>query len=131
MISLDVARALSDAGVRWDPQPGDRFVIADRQMDEDVFVVSTMVVDVHEASAGRIIRFNGTVEWAIDSVQQTDTLWLPSESQLRELLGGTFRSLSRVNGAYRVSAVISGLETGVTADTPEDAYARAILRLIT
>jgi hypothetical protein len=112
MISVEVARALSDAGVRWDPQPGDRFVITDREMDEDIFVVSTMV-------------------WAIDSVQQTDTLWLPSESQLRELLGGTFRSLARENGAYRVCAVVSGRETDVTADTPEDAYGRAILRLIT
>jgi hypothetical protein len=130
VISVELARALRDTGVRWEPEPGDKFVIPDRQMDDEVFVVSTMVIDVHEASAGRIIRFNGTVEWALDSVQQADALWLPSESQLRTLLRGTFRSLRRANGGYRVELEVAGRPLEVSGDDPEEAYARAILHLL-
>lgn len=130
MISIEMARALREAGVRWDPRAGDRFVVPDRQMDDDVFVVSEMVIDVHDAPAGRIIRFNGTVEWALDSIQQAETLWLPSESQLRTLLGGTFRQLTRVDGGFQVRITLSGNDVEITADEPEEAYARALLLLL-
>ena len=40
-----------------------------------------------------MIGFNGTTEWALDSVELQHSVWLPSETQLRELLAGTFRAL--------------------------------------
>ena len=88
MIALDLALALRDAGLRWSPQRGDRFVLPHREMDEDVFVLSDMTVEVHEFPNGRVIGFNGVTEWALDSVEQHEALWLPAEHQLRELLAG-------------------------------------------
>ncbi|WP_267460854.1 hypothetical protein [Pseudonocardia abyssalis] len=38
MISLDLAHRLRAAGLPWAPTSGDRFVIADRGMDEQVWV---------------------------------------------------------------------------------------------
>ena len=35
MLSLAIARQLRDAGLSWTPQRGDRFVVADRDMDGD------------------------------------------------------------------------------------------------
>ncbi len=98
MISLALARTLRDAGLRWDPAPGDRFVIADRDMDGEVFTLSEMTVELHEFPSGKVIGFNGTVEWALDSVEAHNSVWLPSEAQLRERLGGAFRRLSLVDG---------------------------------
>jgi hypothetical protein len=129
VISVQLAKRLRDAGVKWSPAPGDRFVIADRDMDDEVFVLSNMVVDVHESETGRLLGFNGTVEWALDSVEQDAALWLPSETQLRELLGGTFVSMSREDGCFEI--VIEVVGTRMMFDDPsvEDAYGRALLFL--
>ena len=98
VISVDLGRRLADAGVQWSPAPGDRFVIPDRDLDEQVFVVSDMVVEVRELPRGRLLAFNGTTEWALDSVMQPDVLWLPHEHQLRTMLGDAFVSLHAVPG---------------------------------
>jgi hypothetical protein len=79
LLSVPLARRLREAGLRWEPTSGDRFVLADRDMDADVFVVSDMVADVHQFPSGPVIGFNGTVEWALDSVGTEQTLWLPAE----------------------------------------------------
>ena len=52
-----------------------------------------MTVELHDFPTGTVIGFNGTVEWALDSVEAHNSVWLPSEAQLRERLGGTFRRL--------------------------------------
>ncbi len=98
-------------------------------MDDDVFVVSQMVVDVHEFSNGRVLGFNGTVEWALDSVEQDSALWLPSETQLRDRLGGAFVELARVDGTYRVVLDIGGRRQEIDDDDPVEAYGRALLYL--
>ena len=72
----------------------DRFWLPDRELDETIFTVSDMVVEVRDLPTGRIFAFNGTTEWALDSVAVADAVWLPREDQLRELLRGTFRSLT-------------------------------------
>ena len=38
---------------------------------------------------GDVIGFNGTTEWALDSIELDHVLWLPREDQLRELMGAT------------------------------------------
>lgn len=129
MISVELARKLREAGVRWEPAPGDRFVIPDRDMDDQVFVLSDMTVDVHEFPTGRVIGFNGTVEWALDSIEQELALWIPSEAQLRERLGGAFVGMSRRDGGYEVVLDIAGRRTTVSGDQPDDAYGRALLFL--
>ncbi|MFC3687756.1 pilus assembly protein CpaE [Aquipuribacter hungaricus] len=137
LVPVPLARRLRETGLRWDPTVGDRFVLADRDMDAEVFVVSDMVADVHQFPSGPVIGFNGTVEWALDSVGTEQTLWLPSEEQLRRLLGGTFRRLERAAGAdgddrLQVTVVLPGDEQETTehAGTAVEAYAAALLRLL-
>jgi hypothetical protein len=93
--SLDVARELRAAGLSWVPARGDHFVVPDRNMDDDVFVLSDMTIEVHDFATGPVIGFNGTTEWALDSLDQHAALWLPTEGQLRTLLGATLRRLER------------------------------------
>ncbi len=129
VISVELAKRLRAAGVRWSPAPGDRFVIADRDMDDQVFVLADMTVDVHDFETGRVLGFNGTVEWALDSVEQDAALWLPSETQLRELLGGAFVSMSRPADSYEVVVDVAGSRTTIRAAQPDEAYGRALLFL--
>jgi hypothetical protein len=130
MISVDLATRLRHAGLAWHPAPGDRFAIPDRGLDDEVFVLSNMTIEVHDRPEGPIIGFNGTVEWALDDVAKEEAIWLPHEAQLRDLLGGTFRRLERTPDGYQVIAVIDGAEVGFIADDPADAYGKALLRLI-
>ncbi|MFE6234441.1 pilus assembly protein CpaE [Cellulosimicrobium sp. NPDC057862] len=130
MISWELALALRDAGVRWSPAPGDRFRLLAAGGDGDVFTVSDMTIEPHEFDTGVVLGFNGTTEWALDSVALEDALWHPLESQLRELLGGTFRSLERTTGGFVVrTEVLDDLATFAAAGAA-DAYARALLALV-
>ena len=132
VLPVRVARDLRDAGLAWRPTAGDRFVLADRDMDADVFVVSDMVADVHEFPSGPVIGFNGTVEWALDSVGTEQAVWLPAEDQLRRLLAGTFRRLESDGGAWTVTVRLPGdaTDTVTSGDTAGEAYAGAVLRLL-
>jgi hypothetical protein len=131
VISVELAKRLHAAGLAWTPIAGDRFVIADRGMDEDVFVVSELTIDVHEAPTGRLFRFNGTTEWALDSVEQDAVVWLPHEGQLRGLLGARFRRLEPVGDGFAVVVRVgAGEQRHVDVDA-ERAYARALLAVLT
>ena len=130
MISVELARRLREAGLVWKPAPGDRFVIADRDMDADVFVVSQLTIEVHEAPTGRLIRFNGTTEWALDSVEQEATVWLPREDQLRAALGPRFRRLEPVGDGFAVVIARAGGEERHVDVDAERAYARALLAVL-
>ncbi|WP_440710466.1 pilus assembly protein CpaE [Herbiconiux sp. YIM B11900] len=130
MITPELARALRTAGLRWHPRSGDAFRIETAEGADEVFTVSEMTVEVHEFPTGRQIGFNGTTEWALDSVALADTLWLPHEAQLRELLRDGFRRLEAVDGLFVVTAVVRGVERAYEAETAEDAYGEAVLDLI-
>ena len=130
MISLELAQALRTAGLAWTPNPGDRFVLPDREMDESVFVISDMAIDVHEYSSGTVIGFNGTTEWALDSIEQQSVVWLPRETQLRELLAARFVSLERVGDGFTVMTGADGKLQRYTDPDVECAYARALLTLL-
>ncbi len=130
MITISTARRLRDAGVRWNPADGDRFVVADRDMDDEVFVLSTMTVEVHDLPQGTVIGFNGTTEWALDSVENRDAVWLPREGQLRELLGATFRSFSRDQDKWRVDFAVAQRAMTVLHEDAEEAYGLALLPLL-
>lgn len=130
VISVDLGRRLADAGVPWSPAPGDRFVIPDRDLDEQVFVVSDMVVEVRELPRGRLLAFNGTTEWALDSVMQPEALWLPHEHQLRTMLGDAFVCLQAVPGGWAVVVEDGGKQTRHVDLDAECAYARALLAVL-
>jgi hypothetical protein len=130
MISIELALRLQAAGLQWTPTSGDRFVITGVDMDADVFVVSELTIDVHQAPTGSLIRFNGTTEWALDSVQQDDTVWLPREGQLREALGARFRRLEPVGDGYAVVVERGGRDERHVDVDAERAYARALLAVL-
>jgi hypothetical protein len=130
VIPLDLAIRLRVAGLAWKPAAGDRFAIPDRDLDDDVFVLSNMTIEVHELPEGQIIGFNGTTEWALDDVEKDEAIWLPREDQLRELLGGTFRRLERDAAGYRVTTEVLGATHEFAAPNAAEAYGEALLHLI-
>lgn len=131
MISVDLAHRLSLAGLRWRPAAGDRFVIPQPELTGQVFTLSEMTIEAHEFPTGTVLGFNGTTEWALDSVAQDDALWLPREDQLRELLGATFVRLDRDGEGYAVVTRRPGDgEETHRAATAADAYALALLALV-
>ena len=69
MIDIDIARRLREAGLPWTPADGDLFVIDNAQLRDEPFMLSSMVVETGTSRGGRVVfRFNGTTEWALDSV---------------------------------------------------------------
>jgi hypothetical protein len=130
VIPLDLALRLRAAGTAWTPAAGDSFMVPNRDMDLEVFVISELVVESHDVPTGRILRFNGTTEWALDSIEQRETVWLPREDQLRNLLGDRFVRLEAVPGGFVVVVVGSDDEQQRHIDVEADrAYARALLAL--
>ena len=118
-----IAEHLSVEGATWQPTSGDRFVIPGREIDQ-VFVVSEMTIEVVDLPTDRVVRFNGTTEWALDSISASEVLWVPWEHQLRDLLADRFVALARVPEGWAVTLVNGSRHV---ADDPESAYARAVL----
>jgi hypothetical protein len=131
VLGLETARQLRTAGLTWKPRLGDRFTVPDRDLDDEVFVLSNMTIQVHDRPEGRVIGFNGTTEWALDDVELEEALWLPREDQLRELLGGTFRQLRREADGYAVRVELLGEEHEFVAASAEEAYAMGLINLLT
>lgn len=141
MISTELAVALRDAGLVWHPRSGDRFQLDEPEFEADVFTVSEMTIEPREYPTGKLLAFNGTTEWALDSVALEDALWLPYEHQLRELLRGAFRALRRLPDTHEVEIALrpvgepvepQGAEELRVFEHPEpaDAYALALLELL-
>jgi hypothetical protein len=131
VISTELARALRAAGLVWKPQPGDRFVLDRSEFDADVFTVSDMTIEAHVYPTGTVLGFNGTTEWALDSVALADAVWMPHEHQMRDLLRTGFRSLELDgDGLYRVTAVVGGEERVFEQVSAAEAYGQALLALI-
>jgi hypothetical protein len=127
MISIELARQLRDAGLVWEPASGDQFVIPDRDLDGQIFSISEMTVDVRSSPGGKLIAFNGTVEWALDSIMQREVVWLPGEGQLRELLGARFIGLERTGDEMRCVVDFDGHPMAYRDANAANAYGRALL----
>ena len=125
---MNLAIRLRDAGLTWQPAPGDRFVIPDRDLDDQTFVLSDMIVQVHELPRASVIGFNGTTEWALDDIERDEAIWLPREDQLRGLLGEAFVRLEFEGDGYRVT--VRGQPDALAA-AAEDAYGHAVLAQLT
>jgi hypothetical protein len=133
VILREQAVELAARGLKWAPASGDRFHVPDRDLDDEVFVVSGMSIEVSDLPSGAEMRFNGTVEWALDSIAQNEVIWLPREEQMREALGERFLRLESVTGGYAV-VLSDGPESRsevrhVDIDA-ERAYARALLSVL-
>jgi hypothetical protein len=94
-----------------------------------------MTIEAHSYSTGTVLGFNGTTEWALDSVAIDDALWLPREDQLRDLLRGTFERLERAvtpdnRVSYTVTTHLDGAAATFESDDPAEAYGFALLALM-
>ena len=135
MISRELSIALRDAGLVWHPESGDRFQLdlpeqVEAEIEADVFTVSEMTIEARRYPTGTILAFNGTTEWALDSVAFADAVWLPREDQLRELLRATFRSLTRLEDSFEVEVDIAGERRRFEHPDVAEAYGMALLELI-
>jgi len=136
MISRELAVALKQAGLVWHPASGDRFQLdlpdqVEPEFEAQVFTVSEMTIESHRTPSGAtILGFNGTTEWALDSVSLGDAVWLPREDQLRELLRNTFQALRRLDDAFEVEVELDGARLRFEHPEPAEAYGLALLELI-
>ena len=135
MISRELSIALRDAGLVWHPESGDRFQLdlpeqVEAEIEADVFTVSEMTIEARRYPTGTILAFNGTTEWALDSVAFADAVWLPREDQLRGLLRATFRSLTRLEDSFEVEVDIAGERRRFEHPDVAEAYGLALLELI-
>jgi hypothetical protein len=125
MITRELAHRLREAGLRWDPASGDRFAIPDGDFTEETFVIAEMTIDAQDVPGGHtILKFNGTTEWALDSIDAARVLWLPREDQLRTALGEAFAALTAVPDGFAVSLTDGSRHLDIDADR---SYARALL----
>jgi hypothetical protein len=83
VIPLVTARKLKQAGLSWTPALHDLFAIPERGMDERIFVISEMLVTVETVQGAPTILFQGASEWALDTLVTKESVWMPSEEQLR------------------------------------------------
>jgi hypothetical protein len=138
VISRALAKQLHDAGLLWHPAAGDTFQLLNQEQDvqdavdgatADVFTVSDMTIEAHDYPTGTVLGFNGTTEWALDSVDLTDALWLPREDQLRMALKSTFVELVRAElpPEWIVTTVFRGNRRSFSGDDAADAYGLALL----
>jgi len=135
VISRELAIALRDAGLVWHPESGDRFQLdlpgdVEPEVEADVFTVSDMTIEAHRYPTGTILGFNGTTEWALDSVSLGDAVWLPREDQLRELLRSTFRVLRRLDDAFEVEIEFGDERRRFEHPDVAQAYGLALLELV-
>ena len=136
MIRVETARRLRDGGLSWKPAHGDRFVAPDRGMDELVFVINDMATIIEMIQGAEMVTFHGTPEWALDYLYLGETLWLPHESQLRELLrrtlgptGADTFDLLFADDVYTCRFEWGGEALAFRAQDAEEAYATALLHL--
>lgn len=130
MITLDLATRLRNAGLEWFPKSGDRFAIPIQGLDHTVFVISEMTIQTQPLETGTLVRFNGTTEWALDSIPQDEVIWLPHEAQLRALLGRRFSRLEAVPDGFVVVLEEGGQTRRHVDIDAERAYARALLDVL-
>ncbi len=136
MITIETARRLKEAGLQWQPRQGDLFVAFDRGMDDQIFVINDMATIVETWRGAAAVTFHGTPEWALDYLYLGETLWLPHESQLRELLQRGLSTTSMevfdllyADGVYTCRFEWNGEAVAVQAADAAEAYAAALLYL--
>lgn len=131
-LSTPLARALKEAGLQWQPQLHDFFMIPDVGMESRHFVLADMMAQQEVLKGKNTITFNGVVEWALDFVWIHEAVWLPTESQLRELLAERIGAessllLRKVAGGYQCEIIVAEDPLVFGAATAVDAYAKALL----
>lgn len=137
MISLSYATRLQKAGLVWEPMLHDFFAIPIPELEDRIFVVSDMTIDIRQYLGRQTITFNGAMEWSLDYILKSDVVWMPTEEQLRQAI------LAQIVGHDRPKVLLSDAAEGIccqikvkgemhrfTAREASDAYAQALLFLL-
>ena len=132
LIPVGLAKQLRSAGLVWKPEWGDLFHIPDRHLDDRVFVLADLSVEVTTLADGiGAITFNGAVEWSLDYILTQDVVWMPSEAQLRSALGRRLTALRYDGDMYRCEVTLTHRgEQEHSAPTAAEAYGQALLSLL-
>jgi hypothetical protein len=135
MISLELAIALRDVGLEWQPAERDLFALPGRDMDEQRFVVSPLPALIQRVNGHPVVAFQASAEWALDYVMLVEAIWMPSEAQLRELLVARLprlapMQLERTEVGYSCNLELDGVPASFAAADAADAYAQALLTLL-
>lgn len=133
-LSLKTAQKLKAAGVEWKPATHDFFAIPDVDMDDRIFALSDMTISMEVLDGYHAITFVGSVEWALDFIYHSDAVWLPTESQLRELIVGRLGdspalTLQTSIGGYVVTVKTGSERKVFEGVTAIEAYAAALLAI--
>lgn len=132
MLSLALAEQLKKAGLEWQPQLHDTFAIPERGMNEQRFVITEVLAYIELFHGSPVVTFHGTAEWALDFILQTEAVWIPSETQLREMIAGIAGDLvlAQTADGYECGLDFRGERLAFTADNACDAYGSALLQLL-
>ena len=142
MLSLTLAQQLKAKNLPWRPQLFDFFAIPDRDMDDRLFVISDISTYLGLQDGFPVIHFHGAEEWALDQIATGETVWMPTEEQLRQTLEQRLLetmspnanlpllALARTENGYRCT-IRFRLET-LHFDAPDasDAYVMALLQIL-
>jgi hypothetical protein len=137
MITLSLAAQLKEAGLTWKPKLHDFFAVPDGELQERVFVVSEMTIDVQQLFGRQLITFNGAVEWSLDYIMMIDVVWMPTEAQLRDMLQD--RLLGAAQPSVQLLSFVDGYECRIRPEGEEltfealsasEAYGLALLHLL-
>lgn len=137
MISTETAGKLRDAGLPWRPVNGDRFAVPERGLDDQVFLINDMAAIVESIKGMPAVTFHGTPEWALDYLWLGETIWLPSEEQLRTSLeqhfmkaGAAGYDLHYADGEYVFRFEWGGKALAFRALDAAETYAAALLYIL-
>lgn len=135
MISLELAGRLRDAGLRWNPAERDLFALPERDMDDQLFVVSPLPALIQRLNGHPVVAFQASAEWALDYVMLAEVIWMPSEAQLRELLEARIAPevplrLERSASGYCCTISLGDVPASYERADAADAYAMALLAVL-
>lgn len=137
MLSPSIARKLKEAGLQWSPSRNDFFAVPDRDMDDEVFVITPMSITVTFWRGREVITFQGSFEWALDYIVLTEVVWLPTEAQLREELERRLLreespsvQLRSTRDGYVCAIAFQGGQRSFEAFGASEAYAAALLYVL-
>ncbi|MCC6190374.1 MAG: hypothetical protein IT318_15195 [Anaerolineales bacterium] len=137
MISIANARALRAAGLSWQPAQLDFFALPEHGLDERLFVITDLPAALARIQGQAMMTFEGAVEWALDYVAAGEALWMPTESQLRDLLTARLPAepapdlaLTATPSGWRCALSLGGRRLSCEAADASDAYAAALLEAL-
>lgn len=131
MIEIALAHQLREAGLVWKPAPLDFFALPDRQLDDDVFVISDQAAFLQLLNGYPALSFHGSAEWALDYILLNEVIWMPTETQLREQIEQRIPA----NSAFLLQRTAKGYSCTINDHTfdatkGDTALALALLQLL-